>query len=105
MTALQVTNITLAFTLKSKQLHKELHGTKPWRYMPNWPLELISLNDSYTTVKLPPGRTVHPCTALSLLFHYLHLEIPAASKGLAPPLQHSPAFHWAEYTRPKDSVP
>lgn len=49
--------------------------------------------------------TAQPHPASRLLFHCLHLEIPAASEGLAPPLQHSPAFHWAEHTRLKDSVP
>lgn len=49
--------------------------------------------------------TAQPHPASRLLFHCLPLEIPAASEGLAPSLQHSPAFHWAEYTKLKDSVP
>lgn len=49
--------------------------------------------------------TAQPHSASRLLFHCLHLEIPAASKGLAPSLQHSPALHWAEHTKLKDSVP
>lgn len=59
----------------------------------------------FTAVPNSHLLTAQPQPASRLLFHCLHLEIPAASKGLAPPLQHSPAFHWAEYTGLRDSVP
>jgi len=75
------------------------------QHMSNQALGRISLNNSCTTVKLPPGHTVHPCSARRLQFHYLPLVIPAASEGLAPLVQHSLAFHWAERTRPKGSAP
>lgn len=94
--------MVLGFFGPTSNLFEKVHGTKS-TYV-NQPLELIPLNDGYSTAKCPPDYTVHPHPVWSLMLHYLHIENPAANKGLAPPVQHSPALHWAEHTRLKDSI-
>lgn len=93
-----------AFFGPASNFFEKVHGTHISTYVKQ-PLEFIPLNDSYVTAKYPPDYTVHPHPVWSLMLHYLHLQNPAASKGLAPPVQHSPALHWVEHTRLKNSIP